>query len=175
MRQPRDRRFPLGTRLRTLMSRRRLDARLLEGADPDMSPELALRARQVTSLSHRRTLADSIDEIVSVAEGRGPRVSAAPPLACRGIRSARESLLELARALRERQPVEPVGVVMTERLLTDGASPLYRDSDQDSLGDTATTARAALEGHCLRPVRYGLRPAGNGFLGVREIEVLRDR
>jgi hypothetical protein len=135
----------LGLRIRVLCRRRRLDTMLAEGADPAASPELALRSRRLTSEPYRRVLADSLDEVLCVAEGRGPRVSASPPLAHREVRAARAALLDLSRALRQHTVVNASGVVLAQRLLTDGAGPLYIESRNDELWRAARGASAALD------------------------------
>ncbi len=129
------------------MRKGRLDRQLAEGADPADTDELALRARQLTSQSYRRTLADSFDEVMAIADGLGPRISAAPPLQSREVRAARSALLDLSRTLREDAPVAPSGVAQAQRLLTDGMGPLYVESYNDALWQAVRQARAALEGH----------------------------
>jgi hypothetical protein len=136
----------LGLRVRVLMHGRRLDDMLAGGADPAATPELAERARQLTCESRRRTLADGLDHAVCVAEGQTRRASAAPLLANRDIRASRAVLLGLAQALRECPVVDAMGVAQAQRLLTDGASPLYIESHNDALWHAARRATAALEG-----------------------------
>jgi hypothetical protein len=135
----------LGVRLRAIARRTRLDRRLAEGADPAESPELTLRAQKLTGRAYRRTLADSFDEAVSIAEGREVRLSAVPPLATREIRAARAALLELARALRSERRVAPSGVALAQHLLTDGSGPLYVTAEHDALWHAARNATVALE------------------------------
>jgi len=135
----------VGVRLRTLVRRGRLDSMLAEGADPASSPELALRGQRLTRRAYRRALADSFDEAISVAEGRELRLSAVPPLATREVRAARAALLELSRALRSQRQVAPAGVALAQRLLTDGAGPLYLTSEHDALWHAARRATVALE------------------------------
>jgi hypothetical protein len=139
-------RRPSALRLRAavLMHRTRLDRTIAEGADPSASAELALRAEQLTRDSHRRALADSLEEAMSIAEGRSRRVSASPPLARREIRAARATLLDLSHALRNDETVDPAGVALTLQLLTDGAGPLYIEERHDALWHAARRACVAL-------------------------------
>jgi len=134
-----------GARLRAVLHRGRLDSMLANGADPASSPELARRAQRLTRHAYRCALADSLDGAVSIAEGRELRLSAAPPLAARDIRAARAALLELSRALRSQRRVAPAGVALAQRLLTDGASPLYLEAGHDALWHAARRASGALE------------------------------
>lgn len=142
----RPRRIGLRLRMRVLLHRRRLDDLLLEGVRAGDSPELALRAKQLTAPGYRRNLADSLDEIVCCAEGKGRRSASAAPLASRDVRAARAILLQLAHALRHDSAPDPAGVVLVERLLTDGTGPLFAESYDDALWRAAKRAIARLEG-----------------------------
>ena len=126
------------------LHRSALDAQLAAGADPDSASELALRAGQLTSRSHRRRLADSLDDIVALAEGGRPRVSSVPPIRLREVRAARAALLGLARDLRRDGLVAAAGVAQTQRMLTDGTGPLYVTACQDGLWQAARNADEAL-------------------------------
>ena len=134
----------LGSRMRALVHGARFDRELAEGIDPDARPELSLRAKKLTAPAHRRTLANSLEEAVSVSEHRHVRLSPAAPLATREIRASRSALLELAQALRRRGEVSPQGVAMTQRLLTDGSGPLYVTREHDALWHAARRATQAL-------------------------------
>jgi hypothetical protein len=139
----------IGVWIRTLLYRRRLDALLLRGVARHQSAELALRARRLTTRRRRRALADSLDEAILTADGRGPRLVSIRPLA-RQVHAARPALRELADALRAEEEVEPAGVLLARRMLTDGAGPLYHECGDDVLRRAAEQATAALQGH--RPV-----------------------
>ena len=134
----------LAARIRALLRSARLDRELADGTSPYASPELTLRARKLTRSAYRRTLANSLDEAVSIAEGRQQRVNPAAPLATREVRAARAALLDLARSLRARGDVSPQGVAMAQRLLTDGSGPLYVTREHDALWHAARRATEAL-------------------------------
>jgi hypothetical protein len=134
----------LALRARVLLHAGRLDTALAAGADPSASPELALRASRLTSARHRRALAGRIEEVIRLAEQPGPRLSAAPPLAKRDVRDARAALLDLSQMLRGGEPIAPAGVVLAQRLLSDGAGPLYVHCAEDALWHTVRAASAAL-------------------------------
>ncbi|HXW59849.1 MAG TPA: hypothetical protein VEJ23_10275 [Solirubrobacteraceae bacterium] len=132
---------------RVLFHRRRLDGKLLEGAEPASRPELALRARQLTARRHRRLLADGLEEAMRLCEQSGtPRISASVPFVQADVRAARAALLELECSLRGSGEVSPAGVILAERLLTDGNGPLYVKSANDALWHAARDASAALDG-----------------------------
>lgn len=134
----------LRLRLRVFFRRHRLDGMLALGVDAGESAELAVRAEQLLNRRYRGHLADSFDEAVCVAEGKGARAAAAPPLAMREVRAARAALLELANALRQETVHGPSGVALAQRLLTDGAGPLYIESQNDALWHAARRATLAL-------------------------------
>jgi hypothetical protein len=134
----------LGVRFRALTHRARLDAMLLDGADPTRSAELQLRANQLTAGRYRSMLAGSLVESVEAAEGERRRSMASVPLAYGEVRAARAALLELANGLRGEGLAAPAGVILAERLVTDGAGPLYIASGHDALWHAARRASAAL-------------------------------
>lgn len=123
----------------------RLDATLADGADPAASPELQLRARQLTQMSHRRALAAGFEKALEACEGPRPRFSSAVAPAKYEVRAARAALLELCQDLRERPTVAPAGVALARELLTDGTSPLYIESRNDALWQALRRATAALD------------------------------
>jgi hypothetical protein len=139
-----------GVRVRTLLHRRSLDALLMRGVARHQSAELALRACQLTTARRRRRLADSFDEVMRVADGRGRRLTAVAPLA-REVRAARPALRELEIALRANKEVEPAGVLLARRLLTNGIGPLYFECGNDALWRAAKEATAALQGRVAVP------------------------
>lgn len=129
------------------LHRARLDAILAEGADPAASPELQLRARQLTRPSHRQALAAGFEKALAAAEGPRPRFSSAVAPAKYEVRAARAALLELCQDLRERPTVAPAGMALARQLLTDGTSPLYIESRNDALWHALRRATAALDAH----------------------------
>jgi hypothetical protein len=144
-RENRPRRTPIALHVQVLLRRRSLDTRLLEGVDPGSSPELELRARQLTGSRHRRVLADSLDEVIRVAEGPKPsRLAASAPLVRGDVRAARGALLDLECSLRRDGAVHPAGVLLAQRLLTDGSGPLYVKAQNGALSRAARDASAAL-------------------------------
>jgi hypothetical protein len=128
--------------------RRRLDALLVNGADADSDPQLAVRARQITAEAYLRALADSFERLLATAESPPrPRASSAVPPARRAVRRARPELLDLCRMLRECAAPQPGGSALAQMLLTDGSSPLYLEStDEGELERAVRRATSALEG-----------------------------
>ena len=132
----------------------RLDRALADGARPEASASLAVRATRLTSTEFRRDLAASLRRIVVAAAEPALPVAARSALGAARtprvpLRSARISqsaplLADLASRLLEPGPVPVAGVAMVTELLADGSGPLYRDAATDDLAALAARAAAAL-------------------------------
>ena len=121
----------------------RLDETLAAGTPPESSPALALRARQLTALAHRRSMAEAIDAIIR--EARGPLTARLRihPVRPRVVAAADE-LGRLAEQLALPGPVAARGVAQAELLLTDGTGALYNPARRMSVGALAANATANL-------------------------------
>ncbi len=128
--------------------RRNADALLRTGVRVHpLSALLSWRAAELTSPGNRRIFARSLRRIVRDLER--PALSSAVPVNRRTVAPHTDLLRELAGRLAAVQsPVEPVGMVLVEELLTDGfASPLYAAGSDADVG-------AAVE-DCLRSLAGG--------------------
>jgi hypothetical protein len=135
----------LSVRSRVLLQRGALARRLAAGASPADSPELARRAEQLCSDRNRRVVARGLERVIEAAEEQPHPHSSAVPLRRAEILSERDALLGLAAELRDTsQEVNVGGVALVERLLTDGGSPLYTASADETLDGAIRQARAAL-------------------------------
>lgn len=132
-------------RLRSLLSRRRLDAELAAGRNPHSTAMLKLRAAQLQRLPHRRRLAAGLDERLMAAL-RGPQWTSAAPVARDQISDASGTLLALAQVLRASAEVHPRGVAMVSNLLCDGTSPFYVQTVRGALEFQARIALDCLVG-----------------------------
>jgi hypothetical protein len=130
--------------IRVWLRRGSLDRSLAAGADPAASPELARRARQLTSRRCRAGLAASIRNLLDAAEERPRGFSATVPIQRHEILRERRRLLELAADLESHDELKPGGIALVERLVTDGDSPVYVDSPEGTLREALGQARAAL-------------------------------
>jgi hypothetical protein len=140
---PRQGRRPsLALRLRVAWHRDRLDQHLARGVDPAASKALELRAAQL--LHSRQRLADRVDGVLEHARTLAAPFTAEVPVRRVAVRDCAEDLHALARRLRDDAPIDVQGAAMTSRLLTDGCSPLYHESDH-SLRYTVRVARLALD------------------------------
>jgi CheY-like chemotaxis protein len=136
---------PLGSvtgHWRAWRNRDGLDRLLIDGARPDGSAELALRARQLIRAGHRQTLAAEIESYVACVDAGTPSPQAAD-VSAEEVRVARRALLELAEQLR-RVPCRPRGVAMARLLLRDPHSPLFEPSDDHALWRAARDACRAM-------------------------------
>jgi hypothetical protein len=106
--------------------KRSLDDRLLTG---ELSPDSGLgkvRAEQLLSGRHRAKSAKALRELVE--EAQQPRASlfnANLRVQRVLIRENQALILTLARELEELAVVNPRGVILADRLITDGESPVY--------------------------------------------------
>jgi hypothetical protein len=112
--------------LTDLFSKRSLDDRLLTG---ELSPDSGhgkVRADQLLSARHRANSAKALRELVE--EAQQPRASlfnANLRVQRVLIRENQALILTLARELEELAVVNPRGVILADRLITDGESPVY--------------------------------------------------
>lgn len=134
----------LALRARTWLRRRRLDDRLGRGADPRSDRELELRAHRICSDASRQRLARALERLVRDARQPARLIRRQVPMRRAAIRDCAEDLEALIRRLRDGRPVEPRGIALTDRLLTDGASPLYHKAAAP-LCYTTRFARLALD------------------------------
>lgn len=118
-----------------------LDRRLATGTDPKTSPELARRARRLTSPRVRTGLAASIQNLLDAAEEPRRGLTSAVPIRRQAILAERELLLSLAAELEIQDDLQPKGIALLERLLTDGESPVYLEGN---LHEELGRVRAAL-------------------------------
>jgi hypothetical protein len=121
-----------------------LDRSLAAGADPAASPELARRARQLTSRRTRTALAASIRNLLATAEARPRGFTSAVPIQRHQILCERQMLLQLAAALESPDELEPRGLALVDELLISGASPVYVDRGEGALHGALVHAHAAL-------------------------------
>jgi len=121
-----------------------LDRDLADGADPRSEPQLAYRARRLTTRRSRDRIARGIERAVAEAERPWNGMRAAVPVQRRTVLGARPTLLALVRALRSPAPVAAQGVALALRLLTDGGGPLY-GSDSRWIAEAASASIAGLD------------------------------
>lgn len=134
------------TRLRVALQRPALDGELADGVDPVASPALAFRAAQLTSDRKRERISATIARVLAEAERSPSGWSAAVPVNREELAESRSLLIQIEATLQSEQPVYCQGMAMLQRLLTDGASPLYGRSSKGALNDELERVIAALQG-----------------------------
>jgi hypothetical protein len=137
-------------RLTDLFSKRSVDDRLLAG---ELSPESGdgrARAKQLVSARHRGKTAKALNEVVKDAWRPHASFFSANLRPQRFvIRENQGLILTLARELEELPVVNPRGVILADRLVQDGESPIYLTEsaieDNGALVRAVERARAALK------------------------------
>lgn len=131
-----------------------LDDRLLAGESPTASAGLSDRCAALLDPRRRRKVARSLERLADevTQPERLERGRTCVRLRRKEIRGARRLLLALSRDLVEEPSVSPRGVILAERLVHDGASPLYvcrepmfeGEEKPESVEGAVRHARAAL-------------------------------
>ena len=133
----------LRRRRRLSAARRRADLELARW--PYVPLQLMWRANELVSDKNRRELARALR---GALRGANPRyLPGASPLDRRAVRAEAGTLEAIASRLAAvDRDVSARGVVLVERLLMEGSSPLYGSGDLDALGDELDRILEALEG-----------------------------
>jgi hypothetical protein len=119
----------------------RLDSELADGACPDASVSLALRAQVLVGTRFRRDMAASAQRILDAAGGRRLAVPV-----CRGrVRASSAELSELIGKLLAPGPVSAQGVARARTLLTDARGPIFHPGCQSDLRASVRAAVDALD------------------------------
>jgi len=122
----------------------RLDQDLADGASPEASVELALRAQLLVRPRYRRELARAVGQLLATAQRRSC-AGAMRVQVCRDrIRECEDELAGLIGRLQARGPVPAAGVAKAGLLLADANGPLYRRSSRDDLRARVREAADAL-------------------------------
>jgi hypothetical protein len=123
----------------------RLDRDLAAGVSPETSDLHAARARQLTSLKTRRTLADSWERLLWITQERRPVRSAKVPPCRDRLQQAAPEIRELVVALRATGPVPARGVAIAMGLLVDGCGPVYNPRTDEDVVELLLGAVAELD------------------------------
>ena len=133
--------------LTDLFGKRSLDDRLLSGELSPDSGEGKARAEQLLSARHRAKSAKALRELVEEAQRpHASFVNANLRVQRFRIREHQELILTLARELEELAVVDPRGVILADRFVTDGESPAYAYpyEDHGEIARAVERARQAL-------------------------------
>jgi hypothetical protein len=136
--------------LTDLFSKRSRDDRLLSGGLSPDSGRGKARAEELLNPRHRAKSAKALRELVEEADEHHASMFSADLKVNRlAIRSSKVEVLSLARDLEELPDVDPRGVILADRLVTDGESPAYIPGsymeDNGQLARAVERAREALK------------------------------
>jgi hypothetical protein len=114
------------SRLGNLFSKRSIDEQLLGGELSFDTGEGKKRAEQLVSPRHRAKAAQALRDLVEEAQKpRSSLFNANLRIQRALIRDNQPLILTLARDLEELPSVNPRGVILADRLIEDGESPVY--------------------------------------------------
>lgn len=136
------------SRLQRVLTRIRaasLDAAIANGASPDSTAPLSLRANRLISRGARQRLARSIRRLLLDSRRPPRRIHESVPICWYKVIRSRPLLEELAHRLMSPGPVDARGVAQLELLLTEGTSPLFGYTKDDDLRPALEAALEALE------------------------------
>ena len=122
------------------MATQRLPLTITRPQWPRMSTDV--RARLLSR--RRRHLADHLERLVTAANEAPAPLTSAIPVQRAQVRASRTLILELASRIRSGDPVQPAGLVLARRLLTDGNGPAFALSPPGALAEAVEHAIRAL-------------------------------
>jgi hypothetical protein len=132
-------------RLLARVRARSLDDRLVAGARPEESGQLRARSAQLIEPGNRSEVASALRKMLDDAEhARRIFLKAQVRLREPEIIAVRSQIKDLADQLEAPSAVSPRGVILADRLIRDGDSPLFV-GHTESVGAAVERARTALQ------------------------------
>jgi hypothetical protein len=132
-------------RLLARVRARSLDDRLLAGERPEKSRQLMARSARLVDPGYRSDVAAALRKMLDDAEhARRIFLKAQVQLREPKIIAVRSQIRELADQLEADAVVSPRGVILADRLIRDGNSPLFLPGNE-SVESAVERARSALE------------------------------
>lgn len=136
----------LALQLRVAVKRDVLDRQLADGTNPESTPELTLRAAQLTSSRNRRRIARALRQVIADAYHRPFGRSRIVVIRRDAVLEAQEAIETLIERIESPTPVQAQGMALVERILTDSQwSPLYNRADAGALRHVVFQATDALD------------------------------
>jgi hypothetical protein len=103
-----------------------IDDQLLAGAPVDGSPVTLARLARLLDHDYRHRVADALRDMLGTAARRYPnRFGAQIPLHVQEVVETAPLILKLATELEREEAVNARGVILADRLIRDGTSPIY--------------------------------------------------
>jgi hypothetical protein len=136
--------------IRARVFARAIDEKLLNGGAANRSAVVIVRRARLLSLRYRSSVAAALRRLVDAARrhDRNPFV-AKIPIQEGEVLENEPLILTLADELEEEENVSPRGVILADRLITDGSSPIYwpvpiHHPSEETVESAVKHARAAL-------------------------------
>ena len=129
---------------------RSIDDKLLTGGVTDRSPAMLVRRARLLHRRYRSAVARALRRLIAEARRHQPNFFAANlPLNARDVLANAPLILTLADEVEHAEAISPRGVILAERLVTDGDSPVYglrpvEHPLEESVTSAVKHARAAL-------------------------------
>jgi hypothetical protein len=129
---------------------RSIDDKLVNGDVTDGRPIVVVRRAQLIGHRYRSAVATALRKLVSAARQRTQKMFPAEiPLRSDAILECEALILTLADELEHEETVTPRGVILADRLITDGDSPVYaplplNNPLEETVESAVKRARAAL-------------------------------
>ena len=121
-----------------------IDDRLLAGELPEGSAETRARCTRLLDRTYRSAVADQLRKLIEAVErAERNRFRAQIPIREPEVSEARDLILDLADEVEGDPSVRPRGVILADRLIRDGDSPVYWPCDE-SVETAVKHAHAAL-------------------------------
>lgn len=137
---------PLGLRLKVYVIRRRLDRQIAVGHSCEGTPELMLRAHQLTDPRTQQKVARNLRGILHYVERPVSRRSISSVIIePAAVWQGRRAILDLAEQLERGAPVNPRGVLLAQALLTDALNPISNPHSELTVTEAVREVHAALE------------------------------
>jgi hypothetical protein len=123
----------------------RIDDRLLAGEPPEASMEGRARRDMLLDSRNRVAVANALRRLVDIADpGERKVLGAGLHVRRKELNDCRPLILSLADEIEGNPDVRPGGVILADRLVRDGESPVYWPR-QESVEDAVNQARTALQ------------------------------
>jgi hypothetical protein len=137
-------------RIRARLLAHSIDDGLLNGRATDRNPVVVVRLARILSRGHRARVASSLRRLLGEAR-RNDRSRLTPQLQIKGreVLGSEPLILTLADELEQEESVNARGVILADRLITDGGSPVYAPDPishppEETVESAVKHARAAL-------------------------------
>jgi hypothetical protein len=137
-------------RIMARLRARSIDDQIVNGADTDGSAVMVVRRARLLNRRYRSAVASALRRLIDAARRNEPNLFAARlRLKVTDVLDSEPLFLTLADELEQEERVNPRGVILADRLITDGDSPVYGPTPihhppEETVESAVKRARAAL-------------------------------